>query len=293
MLGGRLWDRASLARMGVRDLAASLQRDYGIVARSIERHAGGFEADAFVVDGSWFVKVWRREPPANLALLDELAQRGLPVAPPVRTLDGQLAASTYAVYPFVRGRLAPEDPALLGQVLRRVHAITDVYLPRTTLEEWCVEFLRDHIEHPWIVDRRDELTTAIDRLETVIDRARGTEVPYVLVHHDLYGDNLIVDDDGGVIAILDWDHASLAPREHDLWMLIDEERSNGLLAAYRSRDLNATHLEYALLARALRDLAARVHDEVDQPGIEHWGFRRLARLDDVLDHVRSAAALLR
>jgi aminoglycoside phosphotransferase (APT) family kinase protein len=85
-----------------------------------------------------------------------------------------------------------------------------------------------------------------------------------------------VDDDGEVIAIIDWDHAALAPREHDLWMLLDEERSNGLLTAYGERDLDATHLEYALLARALRDLAARVHNEVDRPGIEQWGFRRLA-----------------
>ena len=273
-------------RVHVRDLAACLERDYGIVARSIERHTGGFEASAFVVDGSWFVKVWRRDPPANLTVLDELAQRGLPVVPPVRTTDGQLAASTYAVYPFVRGQPAPEDPALLGRTLRRVHAITDVELAHTTLDEWCVDFLRDHIEHPWIVDRRDKLAAAVDRLQSVIDRARRTEVPHVLVHHDLYGDNLIVDDDGDVIAILDWDHASLAPREHDLWMLIDEERSDRLLAAYGSRDLNATHLEYALLARALRDLAARVQDDVDQPGVEQWGFRRLDRLDQVLDQVR-------
>jgi len=30
----------------VRDVAASLKNEYGIVADSIERHAGGFEADA-------------------------------------------------------------------------------------------------------------------------------------------------------------------------------------------------------------------------------------------------------
>jgi hypothetical protein len=68
-------------------------------------------------------------------------------------------------------------------------------------------------------------------------------------------------------------------------MLVDEERSDGLLAAYGSRDLNATHLECALLARALRDLAARVHEEVDRPGVEQWGFRRLVRIDDVLDRI--------
>ncbi len=241
----------------VDDLATSLERDYGIMASSIAPHAGGFEADAFVVDGSWFVKVWRHDPPTNLAVLDELARRGVPAVPPVRTSDGRLATSTHVVYPFIQGRPAPEDPALVGRTLRLVHSITDVDLPRTTLDEWCIDVLRDQRDHPWIVDRRDQLAGAVDRLETVIDCARGTDVPYVLVHHDLYGDNMIVDDDGDVIAIVDWDHASLAPREHDLWMLIDEERANGLLRAYGERSLNATHLEYASLARALRDLAVR------------------------------------
>ncbi len=272
--------------MEVGELEVSLEREYGISAATIEQHAGGFEADAFVINGSWFVKVWRHDPPTNLGLLDELAQRGVPVVPPVRTTDGRLSSSTYVVFPFVRGRPAPEDPPLLGRTLRVVHAITDVDLPRTTMDEWCIDVLRDRSLHPWIIDRRDELAVAVDRLEAVIDRARATDVPHVLVHHDLYGDNLIVDDDGDVLAIVDWDHASLAPREHDFWMLLDEERWNGLLQAYGTSDLNATHLEYAMLARALHDLAARVFNEVDRPGIEQWGFRRLQRLDEVLDQFR-------
>jgi Ser/Thr protein kinase RdoA (MazF antagonist) len=270
----------------VQDLAASLERDYAIVAASIVRYAGGFEADAYVVDGSWFVKAWRGDPPPNLAVLDELAQLGVPVVPPMRTIDGRLTASAYAVYPYVHGRPGPEDPALTGRTLRRVHAITHVNLPSTTMEEWCIEFLRLQLDHPWIVDRRGKLAAAVDRLEAVIDRARRTAVPTVLVHNDMYGDNMILDDDLEVIAIVDWDHACLGPREHDFWMLVDVERPEDLLAAYGARDLNATHLEYALLARALRDLAARVHDEVDRPGVEQWGFRRLARLDEVLDQVR-------
>ncbi len=196
------------------------------------------------------------------------------------------ATPAFALYPFVRGHPAPDDPALLGRMLRRVHAITDVHLPAATMDEWCVEFLRDHLDHPWIADRRAELAAAVDRLAAVIERARRTEVPYVLVHRDLYGDNMLVDDDGEVIAVLDWDHACLAPREHDLWMLVDEERGTGLLAAYGVDDLDATHLELALLARSLGDLAVRVHDEVDRPGVEQWGFRRLARVDEVLDQLR-------
>ncbi len=50
--------------------------------------------------------------------------------------------------------------------------------------------------------------------------------------------------------------------------------------------MDATHLELAVLARSLGDLAVRVHDEVDRPGVEQWGFRRLARVDEVLDQLR-------
>jgi aminoglycoside phosphotransferase (APT) family kinase protein len=182
----------------------------------------------------------------------------------------------------VRGRSAPDDPALLAHILRRVHAIDDIDLPRTTMHESCIEYLRSHGDHPWIADRRDELSAALDRLEEVIERARRTEVTHVLVHNDIYGDNLLVDDDLEVIAILDWDHACLAPREHDLWMLCDQERPGDLLAAYGATDLDATHLEFALVARALRDLAARVEGEVDRPGVDEWGFRRLRRVDEVL-----------
>ncbi len=268
------------------DLVRALEQDYGLVVSSIEPHPGGWEADCFVVDDTWFVKVWRRSPPRNLSLLDDLAQRGVPVAPPIRTADGRLATTRYGVFPYLRGVPAPNDPVLLAGVLRQVHAITDVELARTSMEEWCIEFLRAHLDHPWIEDRGEELTAAVDRLDGVVERARHTPAPHVLVHNDLYGDNLLVDGHGDVVAVLDWDHACLAPREHDLWMLADEERSSGLLDAYGAHDLDPTHLEYALLARALRDLGARVRTESDRPGVDQWGFRRLARIDDVLAALR-------
>jgi aminoglycoside phosphotransferase (APT) family kinase protein len=210
----------------------------------------------------------------------------LPVVPPIRTSDGQLMAPTYGVFPYKHCAPAPDDPVLLAGVLRQVHAVTHVALPPASMDEWCIEFLRAHLGHPWIADRREELVAAVDRLEAVIDLGRRTDAPHVLVHNDLYGDNLLVDETGDVVAILDWDHACLAPREHDLWMAADEERASLLLDAYGARDLDPTHLEYALLARALRDLAARVRDEADRPGIDQWGFRRLARLDDVLGQIR-------
>ncbi|HET6166786.1 MAG TPA: hypothetical protein VFE07_08160, partial [Marmoricola sp.] len=58
------------------------------------------------------------------------------------------------------------------------------------------------------------------------------------------------------------------------------------LAAYGARDLDATQLEYALLARALADLTGRVLEEVDRPGVDTWGFDRITRLDDDLTMFR-------
>jgi hypothetical protein len=42
----------------------------------------------------------------------------------------------------------------------------------------------------------------------------------------------------------------------------------------------------ALLARALRDMAAPVQTETDRPGVDSWGFRRIERLDGDLEMFR-------
>ncbi len=78
---------------------------YGIEVRRFRRHPFGFESECWIADDRWFVKVWRHDPPGNLALLEYL---DLPVPAPLRTRDGALVATagthSYAVYPYVRGR---------------------------------------------------------------------------------------------------------------------------------------------------------------------------------------------
>lgn len=91
---------------------------------------------------------------------------------------------------------------------------------------------------------------------------------------------LIDSDTGEVVAILDWDVARLAPREHDLWAAFEEPDPLTYLDAYgRDVDLDRAHLEYALLARGLRDATARVAAERDRKGVDTWGFGRWRRLD--------------
>jgi Ser/Thr protein kinase RdoA (MazF antagonist) len=199
-----------------------LRRDYGLDVSVFECHEGGFESDCWVVDRTWFVKLWRGEPPERLSLLERLRGWSLPVVEALRTSGGELSSVSggrpYAVFPYVRGRTAGDDDwAETARAMKHVHEITEVALPRTTMQEPCIDDLRARLDHPWIRDRRREVASQVDRLERVIERAGSTDAPHVLCHQDFGRLNLLIDQDV-VAAILDWEQACLAPREHDVWV---------------------------------------------------------------------------
>lgn len=244
---------------------------------AFEPLAGGFVPRCWT-DGRQVLKVWDDGLPASLAVLDEL---DLPVAKPVATAT--LAGWGVAVFPFVRGRPASgADAPALARTMRLVHDHPLVDLPRLAIDEtWCIETMRGLLDHPWIRDRRGEVEAQLARLEGVIALARATPRPDVICHTDFGGHNAIVDEETGeIVAILDWDYARLAPREHDLWAAFEEPDPLAYLEAYGlDVDLDPTHLEYALLARGLRDATARVATECDREGVDTWGFDRWRRLD--------------
>jgi len=264
---------------------AQVRDAFGIEVGVLREHPGGFEADAFT-DGHWFVKLWRHQPDSDaaLALTAELAARRIPVPAAQRALDGSYTAGhlgrRYALFPYVEGRQATaNDIEAIARAMRAVHDVTDLALPRADMREWCIEALRDRYDHPWLADRGAEVMANVDRLEAVIERARAIDVPHVLCHHDLFPHNVLIDRDGRVAALLDWGHAMLAPREHDLFAALCEPGAVRFLQAYGAERLDLTHLEYARLARSLRDLAVRLRDEVDLEGINTWGFDGLRRVD--------------
>ncbi|MFF5297216.1 phosphotransferase enzyme family protein [Paractinoplanes globisporus] len=272
--------------------AAQVRDAFGVEVGELRPHPGGFEADAFT-DGRWFVKLWRQQPDSDaaLALTAELAARGIPVPAAQRTLDGSYTSAhlgrRYALFPFVDGRQATWDDAdAIAGAMRAVHGIAGLLLPRTDMDEWCVEVLRDRRDHPWIADRRDEVMANVDRLEAVIERARAIDVPHVVCHHDLFPHNVLVDRDGRVVALLDWGGTRLAPREHDVFTGLCGPDPVRFLNAYGTPRLDLTHLEYARLARSLHDLAARIDNQVDQHGINTWGFDLLRRVDADLELAR-------
>jgi len=272
-----------------------LVHDFGLRAATLHPHPGGFESDCLVVDGRWFVKIWHdSEPPARLHLLNDLRSAGLPVPAPISTKAGELYAwwrgRPYAVFPYVQGRSATgDDWHLTARALKRVHEVDGIDLPRTPIDESDIWPLRNRLDHPWIKDCGREVAENIDRLERLIERAEAKPVPCVVCHRDFVGQNLLIDA-GQVVAIVDWEHAILGPREHDVWIAAEGDRGELFLAEYGARDLDIDHLEYALLARALRDMAARVLLEIDRPGVEQWGFRRIAKLERDLEMFRPFCA---
>jgi aminoglycoside phosphotransferase (APT) family kinase protein len=82
----------------------------------------------------------------------------------------------------------------------------------------------------------------VDRLEAVIQRVQHAEVDRVLCHGDLIGDKVLIGEDGEVVAIVDWDGAELAPREHDLRIVTEGPRPDTFLDASGPVDLDPDHL---------------------------------------------------
>ena len=268
-----------------------LARDYGLTVNLLEPHPGGFATDGWVADDRWFVKVWKPgEPAIGLERLEELGALGLPVVEPVRTRAGELfamsGARAYAVFPYVEGRTAEwGDWRVVARVLRRVHEVPlRVTLPPADVSEPHIRDLARYLQHPWIADRADVVAAAIARLDDA--RARLKPVREVVCHTDLHGLNVLIGNDGEVAAILDWESAVIGPREYDVWVAADGDRLVEFLDEYAADDLDPDHLEFALLARGLRDLSARVMNEVDRPGVDTWGFDRIARVDSDLEVFR-------
>jgi Ser/Thr protein kinase RdoA (MazF antagonist) len=249
--------------------------------RMFEPLDGGFVARCWS-DGRQVLKVWDDGLPPTLAAL---AQLDLPVVAPLATAT--VAGWGVAVFPFVAGRPGCDaDATALARTMRRMHDHPLVELPVHPIEEaWAIATMREHLDHPWIADRRHEIEAQLVRLEGVIEQARASSQPSVVCHTDFGAHNALIDEaSGDVVAILDWDYARLAPREHDLWAAFDEPDPAAYLEAYGADVvLDLTHLEYALLARAVRDATARVVAERDREGIDTWGFDRWRRVDANLE----------
>lgn len=259
---------------------------------------GGYTAECYrarAAGADWFVKVWREPVPTGpLELLTALAEAGLPVVPPRRTLTGSAAAGQVAVFPYVAGTPAPDWPDWpdrrireLGAVLAAVHRVdpSDVsaWLPADRL------LPRDYASVPWPHEFAGEVRDQVRRLSEI-----GVE-PFrpVLAHADVKGDNVMFTANG--LVLLDWDGAVIGPGENDLTLAAgpDPRPLALLLDGYQAAGgdragLRVRRLEFCMLRRYLDDAAERARVD-DIAEFRRWGVRLWRQLDAAL---AAAAPLL-
>jgi spectinomycin phosphotransferase len=285
--------------------------------------------------GRYFLKLWPdprfrdvERQAIVLRLLRAFHERGLePRVPvPIPTRDGTLSATVagipLAVFPFVVGRPLPEEPPLaladeLGRTFAAIHratsALADVLPPRETFafpretELWRaladIEVIGPEARPALralrgvVLPRGADILARLGELRALADVIRRRPGPLVLCHTDLGGDNALVGDDGH-LTVLDWDLATVAPPEHDLWWVSEQ-----VLASYFDaggmRSLDRDRVAYNVLRRGFEDLTARLvrlldpdapveEDEELLAGIETWGFARWAGLDARLAEITAA-----
>ncbi|MHB8576157.1 MAG: phosphotransferase enzyme family protein [Dehalococcoidia bacterium] len=272
---------------------------------------------------------------ASLVLTRALYDRGLftRVPYPIPAIGGDLWANAggapFALFPLLPGRMLPtRTPDYLlepfGQVIAAIHRATpllsDVLPPRETFAipdeaglARCLAVverigagerpgLRGLRSLVW--PRQADILAQHARLRHLQAAVRRLNGPFVLCHTDLGGANMLVDE-RRQLSVLDWDDASVAPPEFDLWSVIGPGFS-AVLDTYRSaggaETLHLEHFAFYLLRRYLGDMTARLErlldadtgegeDEELLRGMQAYGFARWATLDETLAEVK--VALLR
>jgi hypothetical protein len=269
--------------------------------------------------------------PISLRLTRAIYDRGLYrlVPYPILTRQGELSSTfgsmPLAFFPFFAGVSPPDWPELpsdlrdeLARTVATIHratpALADVLPPRETFDLAFEDELRcalDAVEsmgpgdrpgqlllRDVVRQRREDIESQLARLHRLQARVRTLTGPLVLCHTDLGGDNHIVTD-ASQLVVLDWDTASLAPPEYDLWSAVGDGFER-FLEVYRvaggAGPLHVDHFAFCLLRRYVEDMTARISQILSQnltddedrealDGMERWGFSRWAALDETLGGV--------
>ncbi|HEX4460530.1 MAG TPA: homoserine kinase [Polyangia bacterium] len=243
------------------DEAADLLADYGHELESLTPlPAHGTVNSNFRVRASgrdWFLRLNEGKTDDDVhnevALIDRLRAADVPTPSVVRTPNGRAvmraAGRPVTLFPWLRGREAaprPLDPTtvrIAGQALARLHragwGMTADSLPRNhysleELERRVESFADDGRVADFVTPLRHELDLARQRLPSVSG----------LIHQDLFPDNVLVDDQGALVAVLDFEQATFGTLVYDLavalnawcWTgtTIHRPAADALIAAYES-----------------------------------------------------------
>jgi homoserine kinase type II len=221
--------------------ARALLSEYGLALESIEPLPGAGTVNSnFRVrssGGRYFLRLnegkQESDVLAEVALVERLRASGVPTPAPLHAQDGRAvthaAARPATLFPWVDGREAVADPGnpasarLIGNALAQVHragaGLGPTELPRN---HYALDELDRRVE-----SFADDLRVAdlVPALRVEIARARHRRAPqqgaYGLIHQDLFPDNVLVDDAGQLVAVLDFEQATYGPLVYDLAVAIN------------------------------------------------------------------------
>lgn len=203
----------------------------------------------------------------------ELAEREIPVVPPLRLPSGDTlahhAGHRFAVFPRRGGRAPELDRSdtleWIGRFMGRIHAVGAVrpYMHRPALDiasfgDEPAAYVLDHGFVPPELEKvyRGVVAQALDGVRAAFERAGN--VTRIRTHGDCHVGNMLWVEGQGP-HFVDFDDSRMAPAIQDLWMLLSGEREDrvrqlgDVLAGYEEFcefDLRELHLVEAL--RTLR-----------------------------------------
>jgi homoserine kinase type II len=299
-----------LTPLGLDD-ARKIAASFGLRVSAIEPLAGGSVNSNFRLECGrerFFLRVYEEQASAGalaeLALVTELARRGVPTPEPLSRRDGagQLAEHTnkpVALFPWIEGewlcqvQVTPDHCRRVGEALARVHVAGVEPASEGRFGPPALELRLDHIER-----HAPEHAASARRIRALLATyvaRRDPTLPSGLVHGDLFRDNVLWQGDQ-IVALIDFESASRGPFAYDLmvcvhaWCFSDRfssELASAMLRGYQSvRELSRS--ERASLVTegaigALRFAITRITDYAmrapsGKPPVRDFN-RFLARLD--------------
>ena len=225
--------------------------------------------------GSFFIRVNEGKAEADVAweaqLVSALAGHGLKTPMP-RTVDGagyvRWRDKLVSVFPWVDGehrlKVSRTTAKALGAQLATLHGIQTALAPRVSIYD------QDHLRRRYegfAASTDPQLAGAIAILgEELAATTAGTiDAPRGIIHGDLFRDNVLWDDAGRLVALLDFEQASGGLFAYDLAVCINDwcwdeaprlDLATALLAGYESvRTL--TDADKAALPNEVRRAAMR------------------------------------
>lgn len=218
--------------------ARALLDAYGLgPLRGMEGIAGGSVNSNFSLEGprgKAFLRLYEEQDLEGAlretAMLERLAQAGVPTPRPLRRLDGglvsQLRDKPAALFPWCEGSIrcqagvTPEDARRVGEALARVHvagAAEPTVAGRFGMAALTrrLEAIRDSA-HPVFAPLVPWLMQSLERAHD----ERDATLPAGLIHGDLFRDNVLWDRDGAIAALLDFESACAGTYAYDLMVTI-------------------------------------------------------------------------